>query len=68
MSESCEECRFWEGIGDIDGEVRDGFCRRHAPRAALRAREGEAGEVATNWPLTTPSDWCGEFEERDENP
>jgi len=55
MSESpkqrqCESCRFWDDYGN--GET--GECRRRAPR------RGQHGDGC--WPLTRPSDWCGQWE------
>jgi hypothetical protein len=47
MKITCEKCCYWEGP-EPDVTVETGFCRRHAP------------DHEDDWPLTEPTDWCGE--------
>ena len=66
----CKDCRFWlaEGFSaeaiadDVESELGD--CRRHAPQPVLGyfGDDGEARELAAYWPLTLATEWCGEFE------
>lgn len=51
----CQECRFWEYLGE--GETSLGQCHRHAPRPEA---EDVMGDVPTHWPDTDARDWCGE--------
>ena len=65
--EQCSECRFWL---NWDSEMTNlGECHRFPPRMATRPGGGGDDEsVATvrpedgGWPLTSPTDWCGEFQ------
>ena len=45
----CEDCKFWEK----EGESNKGLCRRYAKRP---------GDRTVGWPSTQKTDWCGEFE------
>jgi hypothetical protein len=76
----CLCCRFWKPLScRQDGHVHDGgytvteddtgLCRRRAPaqsRIPLPAGtdSGDAA-MATLWPVTLDTDWCGEFEVKD---
>lgn len=51
----CQECRFWEYVGE--GETSLGQCHRHAPRPEA---EDVMGDAPTHWPDTDARDWCGE--------
>jgi hypothetical protein len=60
--ECCANCRFWKVVDDDPEEP--GQCHRRAP-LPLRL-VGDANPLfhlsSTSWPVTTPDDWCGEFE------
>lgn len=49
----CKTCRYWEANGR-DAYEDEGRCRRYAPRPLLLGDR-------IDWPLTSSSDWCGEF-------
>jgi hypothetical protein len=51
----CESCRFWEPTSAGDR----GWCRRKSPVPFL----GEKNRDAL-WPMTTDTDWCGEYRKR----
>lgn len=57
----CQECRFWVERG---GPVRHGQCRRYAPLAVVEpGYETLLSGVTlsrTNWPVTLPTDGCGD--------
>lgn len=61
---ACDCCVFWEAVNDLDDRVRGGYCRRYAPRP-VAAPYMDAGEVEANWPVTEPTDFCGEYKGRD---
>lgn len=54
MTRRCDECLFWEAIGNSSGA---GECRIHAPIAT----GGMMTAIETVWPTTSPEQWCGEF-------
>ena len=75
----CENCKFWDSYPEDDNEEIIGGCKRHAPivmRALILPEEekktNEYGDdVLTEaiWPTTYFSEWCGEFQEKDnDNP
>ena len=49
LAPSCGECAFWSRIG-----VRDGICRRSAPRPT------EGADQIAHWPLTMDRERCAE--------
>ena len=63
----CSECRFWL---NWDSEMTNlGECHRFPPRMLAVQRPDAEGESAATvrpndggWPLTSPDDWCGEFQ------
>lgn len=67
--ERCEKCRFWKALdnvewhreGGTDLSELTGQCRRRAP-----VYDGFGNDEAESdngvWPMTTPLDWCGEFQ------
>lgn len=67
----CQTCRFWDAHSDEDqlgeeGEIISGECRRYAPRAAspylpLHIKQ-DAFVTFPAWPVTSPLEWCGEWE------
>ena len=61
----CAYCKFWEAPGDEEsmpfGENL-GECRRKPPHVFLISNENGELAVATHWPETGPTGWCGEFE------
>jgi hypothetical protein len=65
MEKTCERCVFWTapsgpspwhqpGMPPVGG----GQCRRNAPIAGMPP-------PGTHWPLTAPTDFCGEFSPRE---
>jgi len=70
----CKDCKFWEGFIDDDEKESLGQCRKHAPklRALLLSDsikdnddDGESIGREGIWPDTTPDDWCGEFQQKE---
>lgn len=62
---TCRHCVHWNSV--LREEVRGNGgvsmvseCRRHAPRAAVTSIH--MGILRADWPRTSYSDWCGEFE------
>lgn len=51
---SCSNCMYWQALDDTAGN-----CRRHAPRP-------RTSEHTWRWPVTDDDDWCGEWEEHDD--
>jgi len=69
MTEKCENCRYFK----ITTAHTQGDCRRNAPRTIGRdimwSGGGSGGqetrrEAFTEYPMTTPADWCGEWKEK----
>lgn len=58
----CAYCKYWEAPSDKDpfGETL-GECRRKPPHVFLITDEKAEIVVATQWPETAPTGWCGEF-------
>ncbi len=53
----CDQCRFWHTL------LRQ--CRRHAPTVAMRTVASgtrSLTEPSSQWPITAPTDCCGDFE------
>jgi hypothetical protein len=59
MTNTCATCRWWEPISDLDGVIRDGECRRYAPRPILQPNVTRRRAFYAE---TLPEDWCGEHE------
>ena len=58
----CSNCRFWDDWGatpPVYDHVR-GECHRRAPRIDPAVVHG------SDWPGTSAGDWCGEWEQREE--
>lgn len=48
---ACSSCEYWKYLkGQPNGE-----CHRNSPRP-------NADTAVTEWPETTPHDWCGDYE------
>lgn len=69
MSESCENCRFWEEWQEADAENNRamGICRRHAPRPRPFCLDNSGNSFPeytdkTEWPNTFEDNWCGEWQ------
>jgi len=60
---TCPNCRFWEH------GVYPARCRRRAPAPVVHLKEGPDKDEILNvyWPITTATDWCGEFEPREKD-
>jgi hypothetical protein len=57
---ACWLCRQWEPGPIPEGEAgpSTGWCRKNAPLVT----GGMMSAVETVWPITSPNDWCGQFE------
>lgn len=55
----CELCKYWLRLEGLDA----GECHRNPPVAI-----GESMHVSTEWPQTSPENWCGEWSESNANP
>lgn len=53
---SCSTCACWQRTGDDVGE-----CRRYAPQPVAAPRS-ETADVVTQWPVTTATDWCRQYQ------
>lgn len=53
---SCGQCHYFEP--QEGGKV--GYCHRHPPTAMLDAD----GDIGSQWSITKPNGWCGEFKGR----
>lgn len=51
----CYSCPYWTGGAGVIGR-----CRRNPPSAAVGAR--------ALWPMTDPTEWCGEHPARQNKP
>ena len=57
----CSICAYFEG------EDKEGSCRRCAPQPAqLNPNPAVNKSTASAWPTVKQSDWCGDFEHRDQ--
>lgn len=54
----CEDCRWWDGRRRHPETANMHTCRRFPPHAQ---RGG------TWWPVTSPNQWCGEWQESRED-
>ena len=59
---TCETCRFWNGVKHVNEEPYPvkGECRRCSPLVT----GGMMSNIVTIWPETGLSDWCGEYQEQ----
>jgi hypothetical protein len=57
MTRACATCAWWDANDAGDA----GFCRRYAPRPTV----GHLGSIASDWPVTEDTDWCGEYGPRE---
>lgn len=55
----CEKCIYWTQLNHIGL----GQCRKYAPGCHRVVPESKHGTewLVTEWPLTQPDDWCGEY-------
>lgn len=51
--EDCVSCLYWEG----SRESGVGVCQRHCP---------VIGPMGAAWPPTDAMEWCGDFEQKEE--
>lgn len=62
----CRTCYFWERVNPVSPlwcshtEVL-GTCRRSAPE---QSRDPGQNYQTAVWPITRPTDWCGEWRNR----
>ena len=55
---SCDSCCYWQRL---DPDMDIGECRYRAP--SPRASQTST----TSWPITTDDDWCGDWEDTDDD-
>ena len=61
VNESCGNCRFWRYNRSGTTEPLGGSeCLRFQP--VHRTKDGHTSRVSAQWPVTNPSDWCGEHQ------
>lgn len=60
----CRDCRFFHDTTVLGSSIRKGECRRRAP--VLVGLDGRPPQPWGAFPETYPTDFCGEFEARDE--
>lgn len=53
---TCQNCKFWEAHGQL------GACH-YFPPAVIEVRDGGA---ASKWPVTRDTEWCGQFQAKDD--
>jgi hypothetical protein len=56
-ADSCETCRYWDGVGDGLGR-----CRRYPPSGGT-LKPTTTGPLALHV-VTPAAEWCGEFRPR----
>ncbi len=54
-TDTCAACTYWNAESSGKGE-----CRRQPPQA-ISFKVGEDVRFETKFPVTSASDWCGEF-------
>ncbi len=52
-NETCETCKFWQEIENR----KVGDCRKYSPKK-VPTKTGSPSQ----WPMTSPTSWCGEYE------
>ena len=58
QQKTCNGCAMWQRSASATSAIQHGECRIVAPTLATRA----AGEQPWgDWPLTRPTDWCGQW-------
>lgn len=57
----CRTCRFWSLMPLEDSERDYGVCRRSPPQFV------EAGVLNGAFPLIEATEWCGEYQEWEDN-
>ena len=64
LKPACERCRFYDNgmtAADFDPNCKTGDCRRRAP-VSVKWDHG----LRSHFPLVKATDWCGEFQQREE--
>jgi hypothetical protein len=76
----CEDCKYWKknknNLHDLRRTYNDesflGFCRRTLPKGVqYTSDENEIaagnpqGQYYAHWPETKETDWCGEFQPKE---
>ncbi|MDQ8190036.1 hypothetical protein [Roseibacillus persicicus] len=56
-AKTCQACAYWEASSD------KGECRRHAPQNIV-FEVNEKVSVESRFPITSASNWCGDFSEK----
>ena len=57
---TCVNCEFWVAIPEPEGSIpHRGRCQRYPPTVVYNNSQWPADMV---WPMTSDTDWCGEFE------
>ena len=55
---TCKTCPFWSVEDEKRADLSGRECRRLAPPAFIT--ESDTGGLDSGWPVTLPTDWCGE--------
>lgn len=65
----CEKCVYWWFFHPADApEDRLGECRRKSPTLERRTIAVDGRDDYGHWPLTCGDDYCGEWQEKIEEP
>ena len=56
---NCEYCQL---------RSHDGICHIRPPQVVITINVKGVGMPKTAWPIVQKDDWCGEFEQKSENP
>lgn len=59
----CKTCRWWDVLGSVGADRKQGQCRRNPPMMAGQIGDnvGMSEIQDARWPLTSIVDWCGEY-------
>lgn len=60
---NCEDCRFWKPFG-VKGV---GECHCKAPLPYIHEPKEETLHKVSRWPLTKQHQYCGEFQNREQD-
>lgn len=58
---TCENCRFYRPVKDIEDKPGIGECRRFPPTVAMTSDFEGMGDWQQAFPMVESSDWCGEY-------
>ena len=64
---ACINCKHWlryDESRSVKGEKPLGECHRYALRPKWYDPNEDSEIIRVDWPLTYPSEWCGEFKSK----